>query len=105
MIKLYTIKLADGTTIENLELNGNNYIANTIIDDSVFVDNLDSVEISDGETTETCTNMRLLSNIARDGRSWIVLGQKSEEQIEKEKLENKLIEMQLLIDTMLGVIE
>ena len=37
---MYKITLADGTVLENLELNGNNYIAEGVIEDSVFEGNL-----------------------------------------------------------------
>lgn len=84
---MYTITLADGTKLENLELNGNNYISDTVIEDSVFEGNLDTVKISDGSTTETFTDMRLMSNIVRDGRSWLVLGEKSAQQKAMERIE------------------
>lgn len=74
---MYKITLADGTKLENLELNGNNYIAPGIVEDSVFADNLDHVTITDGETTEIFTDMRLMSNRVDKGRSWFVLGEKS----------------------------
>ena len=38
---MYKITLADGTVLENLELNGNNYIAEGVIEDSVFEGNLE----------------------------------------------------------------
>ena len=84
---MYTITLADGTKLENIELNGNNYISETVIEDSVFEGNLDTVKISDGSTTETFTDMRLMSNIVRDGRSWFVLGEKSAQQKAMERIE------------------
>ena len=84
---MYTIILADGTKLKNLELNGNNYISETVIEDSVFEGNLDTVKISDGSTTETFTDMRLMSNIVRDGRSWFVLGEKSAQQKAMERME------------------
>lgn len=84
---MYTITLADGTKLKNLELNGNNYISKTVIEDSVFEGNLDTVKISDGSTTETFTDMRLMSNIVRDGRSWFVLGEKSAQQKAMERME------------------
>lgn len=84
---MYTITLANGTKLENLELNGNNYISETVIEDSVFEGNLDTVKISDGSTTETFTDMRLMSNIVRDGRSWLVLGEKSAQQKAMERIE------------------
>lgn len=90
---MYTITLADGTNLTNLELNGNNYISETVIEDSVFEGNLDTVKISDGSTTETFTEMRLMSNIVRDGRSWFVLGEKTAQQKKDEETARKLAEM------------
>ena len=75
---MYTISLANGEALDNLELNGNNYIAPSEIDSAIFEGNLDTVRISDGENEETYTDMVLLSNIVRDGKSWLVFGQKTE---------------------------
>lgn len=91
---MYTITLADGTKLKNLELNGNNYISETVIEDSVFEGNLDTVKISDGSTTETFTDMRLMSNIVRDNRSCFVLGEKSAQQKKDEETARKLAEME-----------
>ena len=33
---MYKIKLNDGTVLENLELNGNNYISENVVEDSVL---------------------------------------------------------------------
>lgn len=84
---MYTITLANGTKLENLELNGNNYISETVIEDSAFEGNLDTVKISDGSTTETFTDMRLMSNIVHDNCSWFVLGEKSAQQKAMEQME------------------
>lgn len=43
----YTIKLADGRVISNLRLNGNNYISETQITESMFDGNLSEVVITD----------------------------------------------------------
>ena len=72
---MYTMTLQDGKKLKNLELNGNNYIAEGVIEDSVFTDNLASVTVSDGKTTEKYTDMMLLSNRVEDGRSWFVIGE------------------------------
>lgn len=87
---MYKITLANGTALENLELNGNNYIAEGVIEDSVFEGNLDTVTITDGDTTESYTDMQLLSNRVEDGHSWFVLGEKSAQQKAMEQIE-KLI--------------
>lgn len=98
---MYTITLADGTKLKNLELNGNNYISETVIEDSVFEGNLDTVKISDGSTTETFTDMRLMSNIVRDNRSWFVLGEKSAQQKKDEETARKLAEMEQVMAVLL----
>lgn len=98
---MYTITLADGTKLENLELNGNNYIAEGVIEDSVFEGNLDTVTITDGETTETFTDMRLMSNIVRDERSWFVLGEKSAQQKKEEAMAKQMAEMQKAMSVLL----
>lgn len=98
---MYTITLADGTKLENLELNGNNYIAEGVIEDSVFEGNLDTVTITDGETTETFTDMRLMSNIVRDNRSWFVLGEKSAQQKKEEAMAKQMAEMQKAMSVLL----
>lgn len=83
---MFTITLADGTKLENLELNGNNYISDVVLDNAVFEDNLSTVTITDGETTETYEDMVLLSNRVDGGRSWIVLGEKSAQQKAMERI-------------------
>ena len=92
---MYKITLADGTTIENLVLNGNNYVASTAVDDAVFKDNMASVTITNLEdgTTEQIEDGVLLSNIVREGCSWIVLGQKSAEQKAEEARDKEIAEL------------
>ncbi len=80
---MYTIKLADGTQLKNLTLNGNNFIAESIIDSSVFEGNLGTVTITNGETgvSEIHKDMVLIQNTEYgDGRSWFILGQQSSEE-------------------------
>lgn len=98
---MYTITLADGSKLENLELNGNNYIAEGVVEDSVFADNLSTVTISDGETTETFEDMVLLSNRVDGGRSWFVLGEKTEQQKKEEALNRRIAEMEQAMTVLL----
>ena len=48
---MYSIKLANGKTLKNLELNGNNFISAIVLEDSIFDGGLATVEISDETTT------------------------------------------------------
>ena len=92
---MYKITLADGTALENLVLNGNNFIAQTAVDDAVFKDNMATVTITNLEdgTTEQIEDGVLLSNIVRDGCSWIVLGQKTPEQKAMEARDKEIAEL------------
>ena len=84
---MYSIKLNNGTILTNLILNGNNFISDKIIPDDIFTDNLNEVEISDGENTHIYNDMMLAANRVIDGKSWFILMEKTPEQKEKEALE------------------
>ena len=88
---MYTIKLYDGTVLENLTLNGNNFISDKIISDDIFTNNLDKVEISDGKSTQIYQDMMLVANRVIDGKSWFILAEKTQEQ--KEELENSIADI------------
>lgn len=96
---MYKITLADGTTLENLVLNGNNYISPTAVDDAVFDGNMATVTITDMESgsTEQITDGVLLSNIVRDGCSWLVLGEKSAEEKRQETIDSTFTDLQMAL--------
>jgi hypothetical protein len=98
---MYTITLNNGTKLENLELNGNNYIAEGVIEDSVFQDNLTSVTITDGKTTETYTDMVLISNRVDGDRSWFILGVKSEKEKQEEATARRIAELEQAMTVLL----
>lgn len=83
---MYTIILSDGTRLENLKLNGNNFISDEIIDDAVFDGNLSKVVVTRGEIKDVYTDMRLLANRVIEGRSWFVIGEKSEAHKQQERI-------------------
>lgn len=90
---MYTITLHDGTKLENLELNGNNFIAKGVIEDSVFTDNLATVVITDGTTTDNYTDMALVINHVENGRSWFVLREKTEQEKMEEARDREIKEL------------
>lgn len=92
---MYKITLADGTELNDLVLNGNNFIAQTAVDDAVFKDNMATVTITNLEdgTAEQIEDGVLLSNIVREGCSWLVLGQKTPEQKAMEARDKEIAEL------------
>lgn len=96
---MYTITLADGTALQNLELSGNNYISPTAVGSAIFEGNMATITITDvdsGDTQQMIDGM-LLSNIVREGRSWIVIGQKSVEQKWQEAVDTAFTDLQLAL--------
>lgn len=57
---IYTITLSDGTKLENLTLNGNNFVSKEVRIKEEFEDNLSPVTISDGVQQYTYENMELV---------------------------------------------
>ena len=103
---MYQITLHDGTVLDKLELNGNNFISEKVIDDSVFNGNLDTVTISNGETTETYTDMKLLSNRVDGGKSWFILGEKTEQEKAMERIVSALnVNAESITDVQLALAE
>lgn len=102
---MYTITLSDGKKLENLTLNGNNFISDMVIDDSFFKDNLDRVEISDGEKTTVNEDMFLASNRVDGGKSWIVLLEKSDEMKRQEQIKALKTQNDMLLECLLEMSE
>ena len=90
---MYSIKLNNGTMLTNLVLNGNNFISDKIISNDIFTNNLNKVEISDGENIQKYNDMMLVANRVIEGKSWFILAEKTPEQKEKEELENSIADI------------
>ncbi len=84
---MYVVKLADGTELKNLELNGNNFISDTIIDSEIFKDNLETVFIANEEGSTTYSDMKLIQNKVYGTQSWFILAEKTKDEIDKEQQE------------------
>lgn len=57
---IYTLILTDGTRIENLEMNGNNFVSTEPINKEIFEGNLSPVIISDGIHMDSHPYMELV---------------------------------------------
>lgn len=71
--KTYKITLADGTELENLSLNGNNFITDEDISEEKFLDNLSPVTINDGDTDDVHDNMALVQISKIGGKNAFIL--------------------------------
>lgn len=88
--KIYKITLADGSVIDNLKLNGNNYISKTPIDEAMFADNCSPVMISDGDAEENHSSMELVQITESAGEYWFVLRDYSAEELAQMKMQSDI---------------
>lgn len=84
--RIYTITLADGTVISDLRLNGNNFISQEPITESMFDGNLSDVVINDGEHDEVHSNMELIQITKMGSEYWFILADIPKERLEKEQM-------------------
>ena len=99
MEKTFKITLADGTVLDNLGMNGSNYISEKAIKDSVFEGNLHRVEIFDS-ATDTVTVMHdceLVQNVKVGNEYWFILREKTEEELSIDALNGAIIELAEII--------
>lgn len=96
------IILNNGNTVENLTLNGNNYISDDILSDDAFADGLSIVTVVDGDNSTEYKNMKLIQNIVIDGKSWFILAEKTEEEVLKERLKSTEDALMILMDLQMG---
>ena len=83
---MYTITLHDGTEIKNLILNGNNFISDTPLEESLFAGNLQTVHISGPDMDETHENMELVGIRQDGGKYWFVLRELSAQELIEQKM-------------------
>lgn len=96
--KIYTITLKDGTQIENLRMNGNNFISQEQINPEIFDGNLGEVTINDGENDEVHENMGLVQVTQMGDEYWFVLIDVPAYEIANEKLRSDLDYLAMMID-------
>ena len=86
----WKITLADGTELEGLGLNGNNFISVDPLTEEDFDGKLEQVVITDGETVEEHENMELVQ-IQRHGvEYWFILREITSEEMAALKLRSDI---------------
>lgn len=89
--KIYKVTLADGTVIDGLKMNGNNFISLSPVDAAVFRGNCSLVVINDGETDETHENMDLVQVTKNDaGEYWFVLRDISKKELAQIQMQSDI---------------
>ena len=91
---MYKVTLQNGHIIDDLELNGNNYIANTVIEENIFKDNLKTVTVSRGNDTVTHNDMKLVQLLTtKENQTWFILSIKTKEESENEEFRKTIADL------------
>ena len=90
--KTYTVTLSDGSKLEGLTLNGNNFISSTPVAEAQFDGKLKSVTITDSDGVEEKHENMFLVQVTHpsDAEWWFILADKTEDQIKQEQLEQSI---------------
>lgn len=87
---IYKITLADGSEIENLTLNGDNFISKTRVTESMFQNNCSPLVISDGTNNEVHEQAELIQLSKMNGEYWFAFRDISVEELEKMKMQSDI---------------
>lgn len=93
--------LADGTVIDNLVLNGNNYISKEELTEDMFDGNLSVVTVEDEGATQTLNNAELYYLRQYEDEWWFVLRELTEAEVKAVKTEAQVLFTAITTDTLL----
>lgn len=97
---MYTITLADGTKLENLELNGNNFVSKTAIDESIFTSkNLKRVTIVDEDGVTQILEYQVLEQLVQyDDEYHFILRDRTSDEDFKEDINAKIDYLAMMME-------
>ena len=99
--RTWKITLADGTSLDGLDLNGNNFISSTAVTEATFAGKLSSVTIEGPDGTQTHEDMKLVQ-ISKVGKKyWFILAEKTAEEKQKEATDARMAEMEQAMKALL----
>lgn len=91
---MYTITLSDGRKLENLAVNGTNFVSKTKVDEKIFQNNLAAVVISDGKTERAYENLVFIQQMEwADGTYYLAFREKTRMELLAEEITENSIGM------------
>ena len=99
---MYTIDLGNGTTLNGLELNGNNYVSKEELTEDIFED-MDIATITNEDTGEVSElNSPILVALSEYPEGWyFVLREQTEEEIKEVERDAQILFTAISTDTLL----
>lgn len=80
----YSVTLSDGTKLDNLALNGNNFVSSVKLTEDDFKDKLSKVTITDDDgKSKDYTDMVLVQVTQVGDETWFILGEKAQDEVSK----------------------
>lgn len=80
----YSVTLSDGTKLDNLALNGNNFVSSAKLTEADFKNKLSKVTITDDDgKTKDYTDMVLVQVTQVGDETWFILGEKTQDNVSK----------------------
>lgn len=95
---IYTMVLSDGTIIENLKKNGDNYISASKLTADMFEGKLSEVMVKTSEDEVVMENMALVQITEMNGKYWFVLRQFSSIELAIAKMSSDIDFLAMLQD-------
>ncbi len=83
MDSVYRVVLSNGTEIKDLRMNGNNFVSDRPVSESVFRGNLSPVTIYRDGIPEVHPNMDLVQITRMDGEYWFVLRDLTQKELDE----------------------
>ena len=94
MVKL---QFPNGTIIENLKLNGNTFVSEEKVDESLFADTISELTVIEDNETSIMHNVIFVNQVKYDDGWYLALTELSKEEVEKKELMDSITELQLAI--------
>lgn len=99
---MYKIVLSDGTVIDNLSMNGNNFVSESKLTEEEFEGKLSSVVIIDPDGNEEHhENMELVQIVNTDytdGKWYFVLRELTEDELWRAKMQGDMLYLSMMTD-------
>ena len=100
--RTWKITLADGTSLDGLNLNGNNFISSTAVTEDTFAGKLSSVTVEGPDGTEIHEDMKLVQITKVSAKAyWFILADKTAEEKQKEATDARMSEMEQAMKALL----
>lgn len=99
---MYTVTLSDGSKIENLTMNGNNFVSKSKLTEAMFANKLSKITVNDGETDTEYSNMILVQVTQMGDEYWFILRERTKEEKSEQEITDMQIALAEVYETLLG---